>query len=366
MQRQSMRWLVILTVLILLFTVGCARKQEEGQEDQNQAQQQEEQQEEQGREDEGAAEEPTGKILTGMVTDVGGLGDQSFNDAAYAGLQRAKEELGAEIKVVESNEMTAYVSNLSSLGEQKYDLVWAIGVLMSDALIEVAENQPDTQFGIVDGVVDKPNVFSATFKEEEGSFLAGVVAGMMTKSNKVGFIGGMDIPSIRKFEAGYRAGMKAANPKAQLIYTYAGAFDDPNKGKEAALAQIGQGVDVIYHAAGSTGVGVIKAAAEKKKYAIGVDQPQSHLAPDYILTSMIKRVDLAVYEGIKALDEGNFPSGQHKIYSLKEDGVGLDLEQLKKMTPQEVQDKVAQMREKIINGEIQVPTTREESEKFTL
>ncbi|AZR74803.1 BMP family ABC transporter substrate-binding protein [Anoxybacter fermentans] len=345
-----MKWIAYLTVFILLIAFGYVFFKGERIREERRP---------------GPKVQPE-EIKVGMVTDVGGLGDQSFNDAAYKGLKRARDKLGIKIKVIESSDMTSYVPNLTSLAEQDYDLVWAIGVLMQDALATVAEDLPDTNFGIVDAVVDKDNVYSATFKEEEGSFLCGVVAGMMTKSNKIGFVGGMDLPTIRKFEAGYRAGIKAVNPDAELIVTYTGVFDDPNKGKEQALALFGRGVDVVYHASGACGVGVIKAAQEQDKYAIGVDMPQSHLAPDHVLTSMIKRVDLAVYEGAKLIKEGNFKGGTHKVYGLKEGGVGLEEDQLKKMTPKEVQDKVEEMRRKIINGEIKVPTTREDSEDFTL
>lgn len=359
--KRSLKWLVLLTVFVLLFIAGCARQQQPAP---DQGEDQEGQQQGQPQEQPG---QPAGQQLRiGMVTDVGGLGDQSFNDAAYRGLKRAEEELGAKIQVVESNELTAYVPNLTSLAEQGYGLVWAIGVLMQDALTEVAQSQPDDKFGIVDAVVDSQNVFSATFKEEEGSFLAGVVAGMMTKTNKIGFVGGMDIPPIRKFEAGFRAGIKAVNPNAKLVLGYTGVFDDPNKGKETALAQFGQNVDIIYHASGACGVGVIKAAEERNKYAIGVDSPQSHLAPNNVLTSMLKRVELAVFEGTESLKNGAFKGGQHKVYGLVENGVGLEEDQLKKMAPQEVLDKVEEFRQRIVNGEIKVPTTREESEAFAL
>lgn len=344
--KRQLRWLVLLAIFALLIMAGCARRQAEP-------------------EQQGEAPQDKEKIQVGMVTDVGGLGDQSFNDAAYKGLKQAQEELDVQIKVVESNAMTSYVPNLTSLAEQNYDLVWAIGVLMQDAIDEVADTLPDQNFAIVDAVVDKDNVLSATFKEEEGSFLAGVVAGMMTKSNKIGFIGGMDIPSIQKFEAGYRAGIKAVNPDAELVVAYTGVFDDPNRGKEQALAQYGQDVDVIYHASGACGVGVIKAAQEQDKYAIGVDMPQSHLAPEHVLTSMIKRVDLAVFEGAKALKEGNFAGGTHKIYGLKENGIGLEEEQLKKMTSDEVVNKVTELRQKIIDGQIEVPDNREASKEFS-
>ncbi|ACL68828.1 BMP family lipoprotein [Halothermothrix orenii] len=296
----------------------------------------------------------------GMVTDVGGLGDQSFNDAAYRGLKRAEEELGIEIEVVESNAMTDYVPNLSSLAEQDYDMVWAIGFLMMDALNQVAEMYPDTTFGLVDAVVDKPNVASVTFKEEEGSFLVGLIAGKMTETGKVGYVGGMEMPLIQKFQAGYEAGVKAANPDAEIMIGYTGAFDDPAAGKELALTQFGQGADIIYHASGACGIGVIEAAEEKGLYAIGVDSPQAHLAPENVLTSMVKRVDVAVYNEVKSLYEGNFEPG-HKIYGLAENGVGPS-EHANEMVPEDVMELVEEYKEKIINGEYTVPTKPEDVE----
>lgn len=290
-----------------------------------------------------------------MVTDVGGLGDQSFNDAAYRGLEQAKDEFGIEITVVESSTMSDYVPNLSSLAEQGYDIVWAIGFLMTDALDEVAQMYPNTTFGFIDGVLDHSNVASVTFKEHEGSFLAGVAAGMMTEKDKVGYIGGMEFPLIQKFEAGYRAGVKAVNSDAEVLIGYTGAFDDPQGGQEMTFTQFSQGADIIYHAAGACGIGVINAAKEKGLYAIGVDSPQYHLAPDNVLTSMIKRVDVAVYNEVKSLHEGNFEAG-HKIYGLAENGVGVYMEQLEKMVPEEVVNKVKEYKEKIVGGELEVPT----------
>ena len=351
MRKNLKKWIIYVAVFTLLLAAGCAGGGEEEGPDQTPDQ---------------AGQEEKEEIRVGMVTDVGGLGDQSFNDAAYKGLKRARDELGVKIKVIESNQMTSYVPNLSSLAEQDYSLVWAIGVLMQDACAEVAETMPDNNFAIVDAIVEKDNVFSATFKEEEGSFLAGIVAGMMTETNKVGFVGGMDIPSIRKFEAGYIAGVHAVNPDAEISSTYTGVFDDPNKGKEQALALFGQNVDVVYHASGACGVGVIKAAKENDKYAIGVDMPQSHLAPDHVLTSMVKRVDLAVFEGAKMVNEDDFKGGTHKSYGIKEGGIQLEQEQLEKMTPQEVQDKVEEFKQKIVDDEITVPDTIEEAENFTI
>lgn len=297
-------------------------------------------------------------LRVGMVTDVGGLGDQSFNDAAYRGLQMLEKEFGAEITVIESAMMTDYVVNLSALAEEGYDLVWAIGFLMQDALAEVAERFPDSKFGLIDSVVVSPNVASVTFKEQEGSFLVGVLAALKTKTNKVGFVGGMDFPIIHKFEVGFIQGVKTINPNAEVIVGYTGVFDDPNKGKELALTQFSQGADVIYHASGACGIGVIKAAEEKGSnyYAIGVDSPQAHLAPESVLSSMLKRVDIGVYSVSKSLIRGQWDGG-HFVMGLKEEGVSYS-SQAKKMFSQDEIDIVNGYRMQIIAGEIKVDEVR--------
>ncbi|MCL4516219.1 MAG: BMP family ABC transporter substrate-binding protein [Firmicutes bacterium] len=293
-----------------------------------------------------------------VVTDVGGLGDQSFNDAAYRGLKQVEKELGAKITVVESKKMDDYETNLRSLADQKYDMIWAIGFLMTDAVKNVAPQYPNTKFGIIDSVVDAPNVLSVTFKEEEGSFLQGVIAGMVTKTNKIGFIGGMEFPLIIKFETGFRAGVKAVNPKAQVFVAYTGKFDDPGKGKELAMTQFSQGADIIYHAAGACGIGVIEAAKEKKLYAIGVDSDQSHLAPNNVVSSMLKRVDVGVFDGSKQVINGTFKGGL-KVLGLKENGVGTAFSKGVKL-PANILKKHDYYLKQIAAGKLKVPSTREE------
>ncbi|MDI7246848.1 MAG: BMP family ABC transporter substrate-binding protein [Bacillota bacterium] len=311
------------------------------------------------------AEEAPQAMKAGMVTDIGGLGDQSFNDAAYRGLQKAKDELGAEINVVESKKMDDYEPNLRSLADQKYDITWAIGFLMTDALNNVAPQYPDLKFGIIDSVVEQPNVASVTFKEEEGSYLLGIIAATMTKTGTVGFVGGMDVPVIEKFEAGYVAGVRTVNPDVKVLIGYTGKFDDPAKGKEVALAQFGQGADIVFHASGACGIGVIEAAKEKGEgfWAMGVDSCQHHLAPDNVLSCMMKRVDVAVYDATSKVKDGTFEA-THYVYGLKEDGVG-PCDETSKHVPQEVLDKVNAYKEKIVAGELVIPSTRAELETFT-
>ena len=301
------------------------------------------------------------KFKVGMVTDMGGLGDQSFNDMAWDGLNMLEDEFGSEnveINVIESNNMTEYEPNLRSLADQGYDMVWAVGFLMTDALAKVAPQYPNTTFGIIDAVVEAPNVASVTFKEHQGSYLVGLIAGMKTETDTVGFIGGMETPLIKKFEAGYRAGVKEVNPKAEVKIGYTGTWDDPQTGKELAFTQINQNADVVYHAAGACGIGVINGAKEKDKYAIGVDKPQNHLAPEHVLTSMVKRVDVAVFKSAKSLYNDDFEPG-HIEYGLKDNGVGIS-DHAAEMLSDNMLNRVNAYKEQIISGEIEVPAHPDE------
>ena len=293
-----------------------------------------------------------------MVTDVGGLGDQSFNDAAWRGLGRAEKELDAEIRVVESSMMTDYEPNLANLAESGADLIWAVGFLMTDALENIAPLYPDTKFGLIDAVVDAPNVLSVTFKDNEASYLAGVFAALWSETGVIGFIGGMDAPVIERFEVGFRAGVMDTNPDAEILIGYAGNFDDPGKGKELALTQYNRGADIIYHAAGATGLGLIEAAKETGKYAIGVDSDQTVLAPQHVVASMLKRVDNAVFFGVEALVKDEFIS-DHLELGLSEGGVGLAYSQGVEI-PDSIKKAVGDANEAIAVGGIVVPSTRAE------
>ena len=302
------------------------------------------------------------KFRVAMVTDIGGLGDKSFNDAAYDGLKKLNKDLGADIKVVESSKMEDYVPNLKSLADQKFDMIWAIGFLMKDALTEVAKMYPNQKFGIIDEEVALPNVVSVKFKEQEGSFLVGVIAGTDTRKQKVGFVGGMEFPLIQKFEAGFKAGVKAVSPKAQIFTAYAGSFNDSAKGKELALAQFtAYGADIVYHAAGATGLGVIAAAKEKGKgfWAIGVDKCQHSEGvfnkEDYVLACMVKRVDVGVYKASKDAMSGKFQGGKTIEYGLAEDGVGV-CANAKRTASKNALAKVEQYKKQIISGKLVVPT----------
>lgn len=295
-------------------------------------------------------------LTVGIVFDTGGLGDKSFNDSAWRGIQNAEKELGITAITAESQSENDYADNLASMADQGADLVIAVGINMLSAVQQVAPNYPDTKFALVDAVADEPNVRSLLFSEHQGSFLAGAVAGLMTKTGKVGFIGGEEIPLIEKFEAGYVAGVKAANPDAEVLpakYTY--DWNNVDKAKVAAEQLYGSGADIIYHAAGRAGLGMIRAAGEQNKYAIGVDSDQDYLEPGNVLTSMIKRVDEAVFQTIKDLNDGNFTAEQ-KVYDLASGGVGLsEMTHTKDIIGAENLKKIEEFREKIISGEINVP-----------
>jgi len=318
------------------------------------------------------------KTRVSLVTDAAGLGDQSFNDSAYEGLLRAQKELGVEIQITESSSMTDYVPNLSSLANLEFNLIFSIGFLTKDSLREVAELYPNTHFGLVDEVLDLPNVASCTFKEEEGSFLAGVVAGLMTKTNSVGFLGGVDAPLILKFQAGFAAGVKAVNPEAKVLAKYTGDFEDVSKGKDLTTIMYSQGADIVYHASGKCGLGAIQAAKNQKGdyYVIGVDSDQDSLGvvkdgngnvvKAVVLTSMIKNVNVAIFDVSKMEAEKKFKSG-HYIYGIKEGGVGLsEMKYTKDKIPPEVLAKVEELKKMIIEGKLVVPTTLEEVETFNM
>lgn len=306
------------------------------------------------------AEQPKVNLKVGMVTDLGGVNDNSFNQSAWEGLQRLNQDTGIEVKYLQSTGDSQYVPNLNEFVKNGWDLTWGIGMLLESHVKKVAEENPDAKLGIIDGVVDAPNVASVTFKEHEGSYLVGIVAGLMTKTGKVGFVGGMDLPVIKRFEAGFKAGVKAANPDVEVITIYTGAFDKPDLGKSAASTIYGQNADIIFHASGATGDGVFNEAKDRKAkgeevWVIGVDKDQSiTFGKEITLTSMMKRVDEAVYRVSKELADGKFPGGQAVELGLKENGVDLP-ETSKETVPADVLQKVEEYKQKIINGEITVP-----------
>lgn len=309
-------------------------------------------------------EEPAKKQLRlVMVTDQAGVGDGGFNDMAWAGLQMAKEQLGAEINVVESSEHSQYVPNLAAAAEQGYDMVMAVGFLMLDAIKEVAPQYPDTNWVLIDGVVEAPNVASILFKENEAAYLSGAIAGMMTKTNKIGFVGGMETPPPIRFESGWRAGIMTTNPDAKVSVSYVGSFKDPGKGKETALAQYNTGVDILHEVAGLTGLGIIEAAKAKDKWFVACDKDKTELGAGKQLTSSMKRIDNAVFQVAKQINDGNFHGGISQL-GLKEGGVGLP-ENTVNIVGEQIMKVVENLKQKIINGEIVVPANREALASFT-
>ncbi|MBN8586236.1 MAG: BMP family ABC transporter substrate-binding protein [Ignavibacteria bacterium] len=312
-------------------------------------------------------ENNTGKLKVGLVFDVGGRGDKSFNDAAYRGLEKAKQELGIEFEYIEPGPGADREAALRQFSSRKdIAVIFGIGFIFTDEITKIAQEFPDKKYACVDYTVDPsktipPNLVALEFREEEGSFLVGAIAGLMTKSNKVGFVGGMESPLIKKFQVSYEAGVKHVNPNGTILIGYAGvtgdAFKNPGKGKEIALGQYNDGVDIIYHASGVTGLGVFEAAREMKKFAIGVDSDQNDEAPGYIITSMVKVVDVSVYEVIKEVKEGKFKGGRVETFGLKTKGVDYAYtDKNKHLIPEEVRTKVEAIRQEIIDGKITIPT----------
>jgi basic membrane protein A len=307
---------------------------------------------------------PHQNVRVGLVFDVGGRGDKSFNDAAFEGISRGASELGVQTEMLEPTGAEDREAAMRLFAARGFDLVIGVGFIFSTDINVVSRAFPASRFACVDysppmdGSIP-PNVAGLTFREEEGSFLVGAVAGLMTKTKHVGFVGGMDIPLIHKFEAGYRAGVLEVCPTCVVHVAYAGttpeAFRDPVKGKALAVAQISQGADILYHASGTTGHGVFEACRDMGAKAIGVDSDQYDEMPGTVITSMIKRADVAVFDTIKAVAEGRFHGGLLS-FGLAEDGVGyVDEGPHAAAIPPEVRARVAGLRERIVKGEIKVP-----------
>ncbi|MDU4697924.1 MULTISPECIES: BMP family lipoprotein [Paenibacillus] len=309
----------------------------------------------------GDAATDASKFKIGLVTDVGGVNDKSFNQSAWEALEAMHEEQGIQNKYLQSAQSSDYVPNLNQFVQGGYDLTWSIGFDLGDATKQVADANPNAKMAIIDNVVDAPNVESVTFAENEGSFLVGVVAGLTTKTNKIGFIGGAESPVIKRFEVGFQAGVAAVNPDAKVTVTYAGAYDKPDIGKSLATQLFNDGADIIFPAAGQTGNGVFNEAAARnqagganKLWVIGVDKDQSlEFGDEVTLTSMMKRVDVAVKNVTQQVIDGTFKGGQVTNLTLKEDGVGLPEENPN--LSQEILDKVEEFKQKIVNGEVTVP-----------
>lgn len=304
------------------------------------------------------------KYKVALICSAGGLGDRSYNDSGYAGLKKAEKELGIQIKVVEPKDVSEGEKYLTELAKSGYNLIMTLEYGHADILKTVAPQFPDTRFAIFNIEVDAPNITSVIFKEHEGSFLAGALAAMVTKDTKIkgmndksviGFVGGIDSPGINKFLVGYQEGAKYIDKDVKVLNGNANSFGDPGKGKEMALSQIEQGADVVYQVAGGTGEGVISAAKEKGVFAIGVDSDQDYIAQGNILTSMMKRVDVSVFDLVNALKDGKIKDLKTMTLGLKENGIQLsEMKYTKDKISPEYLTKLEQIKKDIIDGKIKV------------
>jgi len=302
------------------------------------------------------------RVRVGIVFDAGGKDDKSFNTACWEGALRAQKEFGIELRDVEPGDPSAVESAIRGFAEQGFDLVIGIGGAAAPHINDVAGEFPEKKFAVVDDagkVVNRPNAVSLTFEEHKGSFLVGAIAAAKSESGIIGFVGGMDIPLIRKFVLGYEHGAKYVNPDVKVLQNYAGvtaaAWNDKTRGRELAMSQYDRGADVIFAAAGLTGLGVFDAAEETGKFVIGVDANQNYIKPGLVLTSMLKRSDIAVYETIKAAATGTFRGGRH-VMGLENDGVGYAVdEHNRELLTTDILEKVEAAKQQILAGNIVVP-----------
>jgi basic membrane protein A len=313
------------------------------------------------------------KIRVGIVFDIGGKNDRSFNAAAWEGVKRAQKDLDICLYDVEPGNPTSIEPAMRAFAEKNFDLIIGVGFAQGPIMQKVASDYPNIKFAIVDGVIFEAdgktpmkNVASLVFREHEGSYLVGMIAASKSKTGTLGFLGGMDIPLIHKFETGYAEGAKSINPNIKIIDNYVGvtdsAWNNPGKGKELSLAQIDKGADVIFTAAGNSGLGAFDAVeqygrdekGEARKFVIGVDSNQNGVKPGFVLTSMVKRVDNAVYDVVKEVLDGKFEGGFH-VFGLDKDGVAYAMDDNNKaLIPPDVIQKTEEAKAKIVAGEIKV------------
>lgn len=303
-----------------------------------------------------------------MITDTGGVNDQSFNQSAWEGLKMLQEKTGAQVSYLESTQESDYASNLDKQVDEGSDLIWGVGFALAEAVEQAAEVNDDVNFAIVDNAYEEvpANVTCAIFNAQDPSFLVGYVAGLTTKTDKVGFIGGISSEIIDQFEYGYRAGVQYAaeelGKEIEVVVQYADSFTDSAKGKAIGTTMYTNGCDIVFHAAAGVGIGLIEAAVEQGKFAIGVDSDQAYLAPENVLTSALKRVDVAVAEISEKLANGEEIGGQTFTYGLADGGVGIPEENPN--MDAEVYTKTIALQEKVAAGEIVVPYNAETLEAF--
>jgi basic membrane protein A and related proteins len=321
--------------------------------------------------DEGRSAEQRDKVHVGIVFDIGGKDDRSFNAAAWEGVVRASKDFPIVLRDVEPGNPTSIEPAMRAFAERNYDLIIGVGFAQAPIMEVVAKDYPNINFAIVDGASQLPNVASLVFKEHEGSYLVGMIAARASKTGVLGFLGGMDIGLIHRFKTGYEEGAKSVNPNVRVIDNYVGvsdsAWNNPGKGKEIALAQISKGADVIFTAAGNSGLGAFDAveqagkdeAGRARRFVIGVDSNQNGVKPGFVLTSMVKRVDNAVYTIVEDVVNKRFKGGFH-TYGLGEDGVAYSLDDFNRaLIPQEVIQEAEAARQRIIKGEVKVTDAME-------
>ncbi|WP_277679907.1 BMP family lipoprotein [Gracilibacillus dipsosauri] len=369
---------LMLTLGLVLAACGSSDDEEKEKEEDTTTETENGSETEEGTEEEGNEEASAGDFTAGLVTDVGGVDDKSFNQSAWEGMEAWGSENGLSqgngYDYAQSSAAEDYLPNITSFVRNDYNLVFGIGFLLKDDIETAAKQYPETNFALVDDVVEAPNATSITFKEHQGSFLVGVAAALKTESDKIGFVGGVDSPLINKFESGFIAGAKSVNPDIEIQVEYAESFDDAGKGKIIASTMYNDGIDVIYHAAGGAGNGVFSEAKAIKEndpdrqiWVIGVDRDQHEEGQvgdhNVTLTSMVKRVDVAVKDVLNRAQAGDFPGGELLEYGLEEEGITYSTANADAMTD-DIISEVEAWKEKILNGEVDVPQTREETEAF--
>jgi basic membrane protein A len=312
----------------------------------------------------------SGVVNIAMVTDTGGVNDQSFNQSAWTGMQRSAESGDINVSYLESNQASDYPSNLQTLTDGDNELIWGIGFLMGDAVLNAAQNNPEQNYAIIDfayGDATPANIVGVLFREQEPSFLMGYLAARMTETQNIGFIGGVAGELIGRFDAGYKAGVAYANTKFGtdvVVQTqYADSFTDAARGKAIALSMYQAGADIIYHAAGGVGIGMIEAAKEQNLYAIGVDMDQNSLAPDNVISSAMKRVDNAIENINQLAAAGQFPGGSTVVLGMEDGGVDY-APTTSKNVPADIIAELDDIKARIIAGDIDVPANEEQLAAF--
>ncbi|HLR21792.1 MAG TPA: BMP family ABC transporter substrate-binding protein [Tissierellaceae bacterium] len=355
------KWLTIGLSLLLVFTLVACNSDDGGTEESK-------------AEVSGSVDED---FTVTMVSDEGGINDQSYNQTAHEGLEKVKEDFGIDINYQESHQAADYAPNFEILLDIESDLIWGVGYKLADETYDSAINNPDTLYGIVDySFEDDPdypegtpeNLVGVLFKAEQPSFLVGYIAGMMTESDSVGFIGGDKGDAIGLFDYGYQAGVnyaaKELDKDIDISIQYVESFSDASKGKSMATSMYQQGKDIVFHAAGGAGDGVIEAAKEEDKWVIGVDKDQHYMAPDNVLTSAMKRVDVGIYNVVEDLVDDDFPSGQTVTYGLEDEGAVDIAPSSEENVPTEILEKVEEIKQDIIDGKIIVPNDEKSLEDF--